>query len=384
MINEDLAAAMTAAALRQQQAARPMFGRQEGMVTRVPEAAVENTMSLPRRAFGAAQQYVDTGEYNPEPVFDAATTAMTGGIGGAVKGAAGAFGGKLSSSANLGALEQAQQMKAARVSPEQIWNDTGWVQRRDKQWRFETPTNEQWFLPEIYKPHVYERPVPLSSVYHDPALFKAYPEVADLKFGFDRALSNTKTLGYYGPKVTPELYGQLTPETKLKMRPHDYEERIMLNPVMEERKRLGVLSHELQHWIQMKEGFAMGGGSPQRVSPGTPAYKVYQEYYKKLDPEAARNWSPRQLAKAVGDPQPPSKEQTAAFKERLNSMAFRLGVAESLAKREAYKRLLGESEARLAERRGGMSALRQREYFPKLDVPENKQIIRRSYDEPWE
>lgn len=37
-------------------------------------------LSLPKRVMGSAQEYTDTGQYNPEPIMEAATTAMTGGL----------------------------------------------------------------------------------------------------------------------------------------------------------------------------------------------------------------------------------------------------------------------------------------------------------------
>ena len=381
--NEQLADAMTAAALRQQQAARPLYGRQEGMATRVPEAMVQNLATLPRRALGAAQQYADTGEYNPEPVVDAATTLMTGGMPMAAKGAAGIFGGRLSMTADHRAMFEAERMAQQRVSKEQILQETGWLQRPDKQWRSEIPSTEQWWLPDIYKPDARRGFVPLGSVYHDPALYAAYPELKDLSFRLDKSLRDTKTLGYYGRPLTQEILDTLSPRALGTLKPEHFQHRVVLNPGVHEGKRMPVLAHELQHYIQGKEGFAVGGGPPERIVPGTAPGKVYDRVYDTLDPEKVAQSTRRKLASQLNTQLPPgvSVESLAG---QLRDEQIRKAIAERITKRQAYRRLHGESEARLAEKRLGLTAAQQRERFPKLDVPERQLIIRMSGDEPWD
>lgn len=381
-INEDLAAAMTAAALRQQQAARPVFGRQEGMATRVPEAMVQNVMSLPKRAFGAAQQYADTGEYNPEPVVDAATTLATGGMPMAAKGAAGIFGGRLSMAADHRAMLEAERMAQQRVPREQIRQETGWLQRPDKQWRSEIPSNEQWWLPSIYKMDVRNDFVPLGSVYHDPALFAAYPELKDMSFKLDRSLRDTKTLGYYGRPVTQDILDTLSPRALETLKPEHFQHRVVINPGVHEGKRIPVLAHELQHYIQGKEGFAVGGRMPETFIPDTEPGKLYKKVYDALDPEKFRQMTPRQLASEFGEKVP--REAIGTIADNMANEQARKAVAERITAKQAYRRLLGESEARLAERRVGMTAAQQRERKPQLDVPEKQLIIRMSGDEPWD
>jgi len=382
--NEQLAEAMTAAALRQQQAARPMLGRQEGMATRVPEAAVQNLMTLPKRAFGAAQQYADTGAYNPEPVVDAATTLMTGGMPMAAKGAAGIFGGRLSMTADHRAMFEAERMAQQRVPKEQIRQETGWLQQPDKQWRSEIPSAEQWWLPSIYKPEVRQGTVPLGSVYHDPALYAAYPELKDLAFGLDKSLRDTRISGYYARPVTQDLVDTLSPELQRQLMPQHFQHRVILNPGVPEGKRMPVLAHELQHYIQNKEGFAQGGRAPERIVPGTVPGKLFEQFYGVLDPENLKQMSPRRFATALGESKPPSKTGFAVIQEAMEDAQARKEIAERVTRNQAYRRLLGESEARLAEKRLGMTAAQQRERIPKLDVPDRQLIIRMRDDEPWD
>ena len=82
------------AAARTRRSVRPPRGRKEGLATALPEKVVMDALSLPRRAFGAAQQYSETGEYNPAPIMETALTAMTGGMPFAQAGALGSAGGK--------------------------------------------------------------------------------------------------------------------------------------------------------------------------------------------------------------------------------------------------------------------------------------------------
>jgi hypothetical protein len=83
------------AAARVKNSARPDGGRQEGLLTTLPEKMATDLYTLPARAGQAAVQYGETGEYDPAPIMESALTAMTGGMPFAQAGALGSAGGKI-------------------------------------------------------------------------------------------------------------------------------------------------------------------------------------------------------------------------------------------------------------------------------------------------
>ncbi len=68
---------------------------QPNVLDRIFGSVVTGLASLPRRAIESSQNYMATGQYDPEPVIEAATTGMTAGMPLAVRSAVGSAGGKL-------------------------------------------------------------------------------------------------------------------------------------------------------------------------------------------------------------------------------------------------------------------------------------------------
>jgi hypothetical protein len=90
----DMSDPFAVAAARVKNSARPDGGRQEGLLTTLPEKMATDLYTLPARAGQAAVQYGETGEYNPAPIMESALTVMTGGMPMAQAGALGTSGGK--------------------------------------------------------------------------------------------------------------------------------------------------------------------------------------------------------------------------------------------------------------------------------------------------
>ena len=105
-----------------------------------------------------------------------ASNAATGGF--AIPkqtGTLGVFGGKLAKTADQAALAKAEQMAAQGIPPETIWNETGWFQGKDGEWRFEI-SDDAAKVKRVYSGETR----PLSDVISHPEVFAAYPEIADL------------------------------------------------------------------------------------------------------------------------------------------------------------------------------------------------------------
>jgi hypothetical protein len=150
------------------------------------------------------------------------------------------FAGPAAKTANLGALAKAKEMAAAGSPRNDIWNETGWFQGPDKNWRFEIPDKNARFdfdaLPELNKGQPAGDLVPLDQALYHPALFDAYPE---LQSSWIRRQS--------------ELGGRLNPIDK----------EISIGPNIPgdlQTTPLASTLHEVQHLIQDKEGFSLGSG----------------------------------------------------------------------------------------------------------------------------
>lgn len=142
---------------------------------------------------------------------------------------AGVFAGISAFGADLKALGKAQKMMEDGISPEQIWEETGWLKANDGKWRYEIPDAGATF-----KKKENGR---LSDVLSHDALFEAYPQIKDIDVDFDAE-------GMAGAHYSA-----------------DEGRKISLNNQFNE----GVLLHEIQHEIQDLEGFSPGGSPSEKT-----------------------------------------------------------------------------------------------------------------------
>jgi hypothetical protein len=146
----------------------------------------------------------------------------------APKNSVGVFGGRLSQTANQQALREAKLMEG--VAPEQVWEKTGWGRGPDQKWRYEV--NDQ---PAQYIKPADVRDLTLPKVLDHPELFKAYPELNNIRVAFtDLPKGNLGSVGQTTTSATP---------------------LILLNNSIwaEPAKARNVLLHEVQHLLQNKE-----------------------------------------------------------------------------------------------------------------------------------
>jgi hypothetical protein len=152
------------------------------------------------------------------------------------------FAGQRAATANLMALETAEKRIALGDNSEVVRQETGWHQGADKKWRFEISDEDMdWkksfdAIPEseLFKE---EKAIPLSEVIDHPELFAAYPFLEAIQLIKRKAFADFRrtTQGYF----------------------NDNELKIVVTPYAQD--PLSTLLHEIQHAIQMYEGFAKGG-----------------------------------------------------------------------------------------------------------------------------
>lgn len=154
----------------------------------------------------------------------------------------------------------AEQFESEGLDSEKIRLATGWFKGKyDGKWRFEIPDKqarltEAWDKLEeapVFNLSGKDSSLPLDQLLDFPELYKRYPEARTIKVVKKKGLFD-----FFGG-----LQGWADPKTNT----------IGLTPYGE--NPFSTLLHEVQHWIQAKEGFAQGG-SPESVMKALTPEKV--------------------------------------------------------------------------------------------------------------
>jgi len=288
--------------------------------------------------------------------------------------ALGVFGGALAKTADKIKLAQAEEMAAGGADRRAIWDQTGWFQGPDKQWRFEIDDSASHVAP--YAADSFIDGVPLKGTIagnfrHKP-LYDAYPDTRRLTVDVERAGDYTLPFKgtYYGDRIT----GQADSLGSARQ----------------------LLLHELQHDVQSAEGFAKGGNPRQfELQPHQLANaKALQDTLiaativqqtataRKLPLDQAAN-TVRDLGFEVPDI---ALIHAARPRDELRTMMSRVQDKLNLAEgggMGGYRRLAGEVEARNVQARRDMTPEERRVTPPweTQDIADEHQIVRMGYGE---
>lgn len=146
-------------------------------------------------------------------------------------------------------LDVAKQMEEAKKDAKAIKMATGWEKGVDGKWRYEMPDAKIKDTMDVGGGHIVKRYEDdmlwnggkLSKVIDAPELFKAYPQLKDVRIETDAIMNDMPSNGEYNPQTkTITIHA---------------DELKYLN---------SILNHEIQHVIQREEGFAHGG-TPEQV-----------------------------------------------------------------------------------------------------------------------
>lgn len=251
-------------------------GRSEGAATKViteyPAHAIESMATLPKRAFEASEKLATTGEYDPGPALETAFK-MAGTRFPFIKaGEAGLFGGRMTQQA----VKSAEFLENQGMPEATIKSMTGLERGAEGMWRREfsdakaelnleaKPSVDKTFTSEG-KEHTIKGSV-LSNIFKHDELFAAYPEAADLPVltmkevpGLPNARGSFSTVKQTGQQM------------------------IILKEGLSEAETKSTLLHEVQHWIQHKEGFATGNiKAIEEPVMGQLVSKINKEYGSSL------------------------------------------------------------------------------------------------------
>jgi hypothetical protein len=265
------------------------------------------------------------------------------------------FLGVLAKNADKVALRRAEEMVAAGADRKQIWNETGWFQGADKKWRFEVPDNEMTFKPYLLEDNRRfqgDTGLPLNEVIDHPGLEAGGYNTSPIRVHSDVADNGSR--GSWN-----DATGKLTLDT-------DFTPESIKSTA----------AHELQHFVQGREGFARGG---MTGTINSMAMREVEQTNARLgelarsmdDPDFKRN---KPLMDAL------RKEYDDLMQHKLTNLVPRA----QLDPYEGYRRLAGEVEARNVQTRLDMTPGQRKEYAPweTEDVPREDQFVIWGGDQP--
>ena len=260
-------------------------------------------------------------------------------------------GGIKAKTADVGRLADAERMKQGGADSETVRRETGWYRGYDGKWRFEIDDSKMRFINHREESR---RTWKLDELIRHDALFAAYPELRDytvLNFG----ISDDVEAAFY-----PGL------------------NRITLDPRLSRAEKRAALIHEIQHAIQLIEGFSVGATTDYwRGSLKTAEEKqlelrlrdfaapdiFFEADMRKLlegTPTAERDAAQMALEKHYGEA--PVREYVDLYNRLRDLRAEREQDAE-----RAYRNTAGEIEASDVANRIGLSEMQRAETRPDID-----------------
>lgn len=260
-------------------------------------------------------------------------------------------GGIKAKTADVGRLADAERMEQGGADSETVRRETGWYRGYDGKWRFEIDDSKMRFINHREESR---RTWKLDELIRHDALFAAYPELRNytvLNFAFEDGIN-----GVFSPGLN----------------------RIMLNPNLDRAGKRAALIHEIQHAIQVIEGFAAGSSTDywqdafvtdeekrterHLLELSRKNRLLEEDMYRLLEdtPDARRDALRATLVKRHGE------KAVREFTDTYNHLLALQKQREMRAER-AYRDTAGEIEAADVASRLGLSAKQRAETRPDID-----------------
>ena len=217
-------------------------------------------------------------------------------------------------------LEVAREMEIAGKTAREIKSATGWERGKDTKWRYEIPDGKLKINEEDFKDGYITT---LGKLYNSPKLYKAYPELRKLRVYFEHLP--------FG-ETAETLLGENIQDIRLIFDPREF--------------YTGGLVHEIQHVIQIIEGFARGGSSDS-VLRGEVLKYTNEEYERLLNTEPLSYEDYISTRFFFNDEE--AQAAYSGYVKRIKENPER--VLRPKAAYNVYNKLSGEVEARNADRR---------------------------------
>ena len=282
------------------------------------------------------------------------------------------FAGQTAWTADMPSLSDAEQRIAAGDNAEQVRRETGWAQGADGKWRFEIDDSQAQFAPvNDWLDAAEVDGVTLGETLNHPALFAAYPELAQVQIRVNPARRSGGMFvsqpgrGFVGSYIEigdPTLYSADSPA-------------------------IDVLLHEVQHAIQVREGFATGG-SEDAMRADKDQAMADRDYWRQVadlrrEIDSLGEEAGRQAFIDTFERTPTEQQMQDAMATDLPQIEQRAADAEQVMRNignpeTTYRRLAGEVEARNTERRRTMTADERQAASPEqtADTPSDQVLVR--------
>lgn len=278
-----------------------------------------------------------------------------------------------------------QAFKAAKLekqgkSPQEIWKETGTVKAPDGNWRQEISDKEAIALMkpqsgnmeylEKFSQELYGVPygrLPFKGIglgKERQAVIKLADEEMNKFNKVGTSLEHPELYKSYDDLKNIDLFQSYGTDRSGSFVENKGSPYINMTAPNKEQLKSGLL-HELQHGIQVKEGWARGG------SPEEFLYPMKQEINN-----VAQQLSDLRLSRKEGTP------EYVALEEQFKKLTTENPPRTYQEAMDMYKNLLGEAEARLTQERITLTPEQRLEYFPYnqgqygLDVPFNDLIVK--------
>lgn len=256
-------------------------------------------------------------------------------------------------------LSVAKDMEKNKKKAKAIKAATGWERGADGKWRYEMPDvvlrdPKEWVNKKtLTLSDIVEKPNDLFKEY--PELFDAYPELKDMKILNGRAKSGGV---FYNNAITLNL-GDIREAIKYDMDTHY---KLANNSLKK------TLVHEIQHYIQDKEGFAQGGNNEMIIDKNA------------LDAIAKLRDEKDAVAKEFYAMSPEEQQRRKyEINKRYNDLTKQIERLEKSSRigYDGYNRLSGEVEARNVSARLNMTPEERRKTLAESteDVARKDQIL---------
>lgn len=279
--------------------------------------------------------------------------------------------GERANTAMISRLQKAESMEREAASSEEIWEETGWMRGPDHKWRFEIPDNmDKIDFPKDSEPHT------LGEIYDNPALYEAYPELAQKTVRMEDTKSSKD-------KRTRGAYGYVAEDGS-----------IVIDNSLPAGEAKTALVHEIQHSIQAIEGFSHGGNKEMAkkyisdtidrltmdlmdIEFKDPKAKEYMDLAEKITDSFDENDIMGSLGK-IKELKERRKKLLESLPEgerkELSTIERDINLLEDAMKQDdyaAYRRLGGEAEAFMTEDR----ARNPSESMPDYNTPYGPAVI---------
>jgi hypothetical protein len=236
---------------------------------------------------------------------------------------------------------KAANMERKGATAAEIWAETGTARGPDKMWRQEISDKSSRYDPGSledlraldnfdYEKHTQ----PLGGTLEHKGLYAAYPELSDMPVRFSPKDKMQEAYASYSPK----------------------NDRMTLSDVLSPEKARSSSLHEIQHAIQERERFGVGGNARDFARMKGEAETKIVDLNQQMIAVVRQMDNPATSAAQKAE----LKSQYDALMSQRNALV----PAAQIDPKNAYAHLMGEAEARLTQRRMDLGPRQRRQNFP--------------------